>query len=172
MAKESSLKTPIGITVKSAGGIKLKPLTRNKVFRKKFVGNELTGAMNGFFNTVSMNENSITSMIITAIKPAKVGTDVMYYTPPAKDKTKVHLQAVYRFERTINLIEKLEEKGLLVKTADVKSALGLLKKRIKERRDKAEKLDKTEYAVIYYDVLKEIDKCLPAFKLKPKQCTR
>ncbi len=66
----------------------VKPLTKNKVFRKKFVGDELTWSMNGFFNTVSMNENSITSMIIKAIKPAKVGTDVMYYTPPAKDKKK------------------------------------------------------------------------------------
>lgn len=153
-----------------------KPLTKDKVFRKKFVGDELTGAMNGFFNTVSMNENSLTGEIIKAIKPAKVGTDVIYLTPPDKDKRKVPLRAVYSFEKTIRLIEEFEEKGKFVKTEDVKSALELFDKEIdkrigawKEVHAKADTKDRKEGCETIVNVLHDvkttvINKCFPVFK--------
>ena len=137
----------------------MKPLTKNKVFRKKFVGDELTGAMNGFFNTKSFNKDSITSMLVEAIRPAKVGTDFIYYDPSDKKGKKVPLCTVYLFDITIDAFEKLEEKGLLVKTEDVKSALGLLKS----------KLGGYINDELFSDF---IDECFPAFKIKPNKSRR
>ena len=153
----------------------MKPLTKNKVFRKKFVGDELSGAMNGFFHTRSFNKDSITSMLVKAIRPAKVGTDCIYYDPSDEKGEKVPLRTVYLFEMAINQFEKLEENGLLVKTEDVKSAIELLKTQQIVSGNGPVICPVCKRSCYIYHYKKElcvdcvIDKCFPGFKEKKNE---
>jgi len=51
--------------------MKPEPL-KGKIGRKRFVGDELTGAMDGFFGGRHINKNSITSFLMKLFKKTEV----------------------------------------------------------------------------------------------------